>query len=134
MVMESVNGLTWLRKQIETADADLVREMVKVFAEALMGAEADSLCGADYGEVSPDRVKWVPDPALGQPGGHHGACDPQAEKGQLFPGLASLPPTPVGGQPGTGGDRVLRTGGFHPQGRRAGAGHGPGGHFQVPGF
>ena len=56
MVMESVNGLTWLRKQIETADADLVREMVKVFAEALMGAEADSLCGADYGEVSPDRV------------------------------------------------------------------------------
>jgi len=54
--MESVNGLSWLRKQIETADADLLREMVKAFAEALMGAEVDSLCGAGYGEVSPDRV------------------------------------------------------------------------------
>ena len=40
MVMESVNGLTWLRKQIETADADLVREMVKAFAEALLLPES----------------------------------------------------------------------------------------------
>lgn len=56
MVMDNVSGLAWLRKQIETADTDLLREMVKVFAEALMGAEADNLCGASYGEVSPERV------------------------------------------------------------------------------
>ncbi len=55
MVVKSVNGLSWLRKQIETADADLLREMVKAFAEALMGAGVDSLCGAGYGEVSPGR-------------------------------------------------------------------------------
>ncbi len=54
--MESVNGLSWLRKRIETADEDLLREMVKVFAEALMGAEVDSLCGTGYGQVSPERV------------------------------------------------------------------------------
>jgi hypothetical protein len=30
--------------------------MVQEFAEALMGAEADALCGAPYGEPSPERV------------------------------------------------------------------------------
>lgn len=30
--------------------------MVKDFAEALMGAEADALCGAGYGERTPERV------------------------------------------------------------------------------
>jgi transposase-like protein len=30
--------------------------MVRVFAEQLMGADADGLCGADYGERSPERV------------------------------------------------------------------------------
>ena len=30
--------------------------MVQEFAEALMGAEADALCGAPYGERSPARV------------------------------------------------------------------------------
>jgi transposase-like protein len=46
----------WLRKQLELASPDLLREMVREFAEALMGAEADALCGADYGERSPERV------------------------------------------------------------------------------
>jgi putative transposase len=47
---------SWLRKQLEEASPDLLREMVREFAEALMGAEADALCGADYGERSPERV------------------------------------------------------------------------------
>jgi transposase-like protein len=49
-----VNG--WLRKQLEDASPDLLRAMVKEFAEALMSAEADALCGAGYGERSPERV------------------------------------------------------------------------------
>jgi putative transposase len=49
-----ING--WLRKQLEQASPDLLRAMVREFAEALMGAEADVLCGADYGERSPERV------------------------------------------------------------------------------
>jgi transposase-like protein len=48
--------LAWLRKQLETADVDLLREMVSTFIAALMGAEADALCGAAYGERSPERV------------------------------------------------------------------------------
>lgn len=47
---------SWLRKQLEEASPDLLRELVREFAEALMGAEADALCGADYGERSPERV------------------------------------------------------------------------------
>jgi transposase-like protein len=46
----------WLRKRLEVASPDLLRAMVKDFAEALMGAEADVLCGAAYGERSPERV------------------------------------------------------------------------------
>jgi transposase-like protein len=46
----------WLRKQLEEASPDLLRVMVKDFAEALMGADADAVCGAGYGERSPERV------------------------------------------------------------------------------
>lgn len=46
----------WLRKQLEAASPDLLRAMVQDFAEALMGAEADAVCGAPDGERSPARV------------------------------------------------------------------------------
>jgi transposase-like protein len=46
----------WLRKRLEEASPDLLRVMVQDFAEALMSAEADALCGAAYGERSPERV------------------------------------------------------------------------------
>jgi transposase-like protein len=47
---------SWLRKQLEQASPDLLRAMVRDMAEALMGAEADALCGAPYGERSPERI------------------------------------------------------------------------------
>jgi putative transposase len=43
---------------LEQASPDLLRAMVKTFAEALMGAEADTVCGAPYGQVSEDRVNY----------------------------------------------------------------------------
>jgi putative transposase len=46
----------WLRKQLQQASPDLLRAMVQEFAEALMSAEADAVCGAPYGERSPARV------------------------------------------------------------------------------
>jgi len=56
-VVESTMEISsWLRKQLEEASPDLLRAMVQEFAEALMGAEADALCGAAYGERSPERV------------------------------------------------------------------------------
>jgi transposase-like protein len=51
-----MDALVWLRKQLDTDGNDLLREMVRSFAEALMGADADAVCGARYGESSPERV------------------------------------------------------------------------------
>ena len=56
MVEPTMDLQSWLRKQLEQASPDLLRAMVEEFAEALMGAEAEALCGAAYGERSPERV------------------------------------------------------------------------------
>jgi len=53
---DNMDLLAWLRKQLAEAEPDLLREMVKSFAEALMGAEADAVCGAAFGERSSERV------------------------------------------------------------------------------
>ncbi len=52
----SVTPAQWLARQIETDDPDMLRSMVKTMAEALMSAEADSLCGAAYGRRSQERT------------------------------------------------------------------------------
>jgi transposase-like protein len=52
-----MNPAAWLRKQLEAdGGTDLIREMVKAFAEVLMSAEASAMCGAAYGERSEERV------------------------------------------------------------------------------
>lgn len=56
MVKDRIGSLAWLRKQVENADKDLLREIVKGVVEMLMGAEADSICGAPYRQSSRDRV------------------------------------------------------------------------------
>lgn len=56
MVETTMDLNEWLRKRLEEASPDLLRAMVKDFAEALMGAEVDVLCGASYGERSPERI------------------------------------------------------------------------------
>ena len=56
MIDMSMDMLSWLRKQLEDADTDLLRQMVATFAESLMSADADTVCGAPYRESSPDRV------------------------------------------------------------------------------
>jgi transposase-like protein len=43
-------------EQIQASDPDLLRSMVKTMAETLMSAEADSRCGAAYGERSSERA------------------------------------------------------------------------------
>jgi len=45
-----------LRKSLEQASPDLLRELLRMFLEKLMSNEADSLCGADYGERTEERV------------------------------------------------------------------------------
>jgi putative transposase len=56
VVAPTMDLLGWLRKHLEAADTDLLREMVLGFVQALMSAEADGACGAMLGERSAGRV------------------------------------------------------------------------------
>jgi len=56
VVEHTMDVSVWLRKQLQEAHPDLLRAMVKEMAEALMSADADAVCGAGYGERSPERV------------------------------------------------------------------------------
>lgn len=56
MVKERIDSLAWLRKRVEAADKDLLREMVKGMVETLMGVEVDAVCGAPYRRPSTART------------------------------------------------------------------------------
>ena len=51
----SIELPVWMAEQLSQASPDLLRQMVQIFAEALMSADADAVCGAGYGQRSPDR-------------------------------------------------------------------------------
>src|SRR5205807_1139625 len=53
---KSMNPAEFPREHVEAAGPDVLRAMVKTFADALMSAEADALCGAPYGQRSEDRT------------------------------------------------------------------------------
>jgi transposase-like protein len=55
MADTSMDAMALARAQLDT-NPDLVRAMLQVVAEKLMGTEADARCGAGYAERSPDRV------------------------------------------------------------------------------
>ncbi len=57
-VTNNMDPVAWLRKHLDEDGPDLLREMVRSFAEQLMDAEAQGLCGAGYGESSPERVNF----------------------------------------------------------------------------
>src|SRR6266536_3468698 len=54
--VDSVALARMVREDLEGASPDLLRQMVTAFANALMSAEADAVCGAPYGVPSADRV------------------------------------------------------------------------------
>lgn len=56
MAKPTMDPLAFLRKVIEEAEPDVLREMVKSFAETLMSAEASAIAGAAYGERSSERL------------------------------------------------------------------------------
>jgi putative transposase len=56
MVGPKMDLSTWLRKQLEESDPDLLRGIVQAMIEALMGADADVACNASFGERSPERI------------------------------------------------------------------------------
>jgi len=56
VVNNTMDALEWLRKQLDGDGDDLLREMVREFAQRLMAAEVDVLAGAAWGEGSQERL------------------------------------------------------------------------------
>ena len=52
----SIDLSGWLSEQLGEASPDLLRQMITTFVAALMGAEADAVCGAGYGVRSDERT------------------------------------------------------------------------------
>jgi putative transposase len=52
----SIELPAWMAEQLSQASPDLLRQMVQIFAEALMSADADAVCGAGYGQRSAERI------------------------------------------------------------------------------
>jgi transposase-like protein len=55
-VPTTIDASAWLSKLLEENQPDLLRAMLKTFAEVLMSAEASMQCGASYGERSEERT------------------------------------------------------------------------------
>ena len=52
----SIDPARFLSEQLAQASPDLLRQLLTTFIDTLMSAEADAVCGAEYGERSPERV------------------------------------------------------------------------------
>ena len=55
-VTPSIDPARLLEEQLAQASPDLLRELLQTFINTLMSAEADAVCGAAYGQTSPDRT------------------------------------------------------------------------------
>lgn len=78
-----------------SASPDVLREMIRAFAQQMMNAEAEARCGTGYGEVSPGR--------------DHRAGDLEAADRVVLPLVPGAPPS-GGGDAGLGGCHVVPTG------------------------
>ena len=52
----SLEPARFLHEHLNAASPDLLRNLLATFIDALMGAEADAICGAEYGARTPDRA------------------------------------------------------------------------------
>jgi putative transposase len=52
----SIDPARFLTEQLAQASPDLMRELLTTFVNALLSAQADAVCGAGYGERTPERV------------------------------------------------------------------------------
>jgi Transposase, Mutator family len=94
---------------LASASPDVLREMIKGFAQRMMDADVEVRCNAGYGEVTPGRVnsrngyrarEW--DTRAGTIAG-----DPEAAPGHVLPGVPGAPAPGGAGAGQRGGDQRI---------------------------
>ena len=55
-VTPNPNDLSAVLEQLQQAEPDLLRSLLTAFVQALMSADADAACGAEFGSRSPERT------------------------------------------------------------------------------
>src|SRR3954462_15321441 len=85
----SIDLSGWLSEQLGQASPDLLRQMITTFVQALMGAEADAVCGAEYGVRSDERTNTRNGYRRREWDTRAGSIDlavPKLREGSYFPG------------------------------------------------
>ena len=129
-----------LAERLTTTHPDVLRELLATFIHTLMGAEADALCGAGYGERSTERTNSRNgyrhrqfDTRTGPLDLVIGSGDPEAAPRFLLPGLAAGTPQARRVGPDHRGRRLLPRRSVHPSDGQAGQGAGDRLVVEVPG-
>src|SRR3954469_8957758 len=95
----SIDPTAFLHEQLAQASPDLLRQILTTFINTLMSAEADAVCGAEYGARSADRTN-VRNGYRGRgvrpPRRPPGDGDPEAALGVVLSRLAARAPPPGG--------------------------------------
>ena len=56
MAASSIDPARFLHEHLAQASPDLLRSLLTTMIDTLMSAEADAVCGAEYGAITPERV------------------------------------------------------------------------------
>ena len=109
---------------LASASPDLLREMIKGFAQRMMDAEVEQLSagpGTGRSVRGPGELpQRLPAAGVGHPGRHGRAGDPEAAAGHLLPGVAAGAAPPGGAGAGHRGGHVLPAGCVDAAGGEAG--------------
>ena len=120
----SIDLPTFLAEHLKRAEPDLLRSMLSTFVQALMSAEADAICGAAYGERSPERTNSRNGYRTRDFDTRTGTMEvaiPKLREGFVLPRLAArAPPSRRAGADHGGGD-LLPARGLDPADGQAGA-------------
>ncbi len=107
----------FLSAQLADASPDLMRSMLSTFIQALMGAEADSQCNAEFGQRTPERTNsrngYRPRELDTRAGTVELAIGEAAVR-NVLPGVAAGAPQTGGEGPDVGGGDVLPAGSVDP--------------------
>src|SRR5919199_6500273 len=119
----SIDPARFLSEQLAQASPDLLRQMLTTFINALMSAEADAVCGAEYGTRSAERTNVRNGYRAREFDTRAGTLEvaiPKLRSGSYFPDWLLERRRPRRGGPDERGGDLLPAWGLHPADGEAG--------------